>query len=113
MERRKHIRYSGDVLLEAVHIASGARLGRVVDLSVGGTMLFCPTLPVEESVWVCQLVPASPGTPTEAVSLTLDCLWTRPASDGIGGWAGFQIVDADDSQRIALARLIERLPTPI
>ena len=113
MERRKHVRHRGDVLLEVAHATSGARLGRVVDLSEGGMMLYCPTLPIEDSIWPCLLAPATPEATEEAVHLTLDCLWTRPSSDGIGGWAGFQVIEADEDQRMRLAKLIDRLPTPV
>lgn len=107
-ERRKHPRYSAETLLEAWNAESNERVGSVVDLSEGGTMLYCARLPSEGALLTCRIAtgPHSEGT---SVVVTLDCLWTRPASQGEGGWAGFQIVALQDAR--SLSDLLKTLPT--
>jgi hypothetical protein len=109
MERRKHVRRNNQLSLEAIQDTSGARLGRIVDLSPGGAMLYCPTLPTEDSLWRCRIVSTEHSDPIHELRLTLDCLWTRPASDGPGGWAGFQIIGIDENQQAALHRILDAL----
>ncbi|WP_462381405.1 PilZ domain-containing protein [Pseudomonas sp. Marseille-QA0892] len=105
-ERRKHPRYSAETLLEAWDVESNERVGRVVDLSEGGAMLYCLCLPSEGVVRTYRIA-AGPDSKATSVVLTLDCLWTRPASHGEGGWAGFQVVALEDTN--ALLELLTTL----
>lgn len=107
-ERRKHPRYCAETLLEAWDAESNERIGSVVDLSEGGAMLYCMRLPSEGVVLACRIA-TGPRPQDTSVVATLDCLWTRPASQGDGGWAGFQIVALQDAR--ALSDLLRTLPS--
>ena len=59
-ERRLHSRHAADVTLEVFDVHSGRRLGRIVDLSMDGFMLFSEDLIATDSVWECRLQPCPP-----------------------------------------------------
>lgn len=108
-DRRQHSRQNTELQLEVFDLNSGLRLGRLVDLSIDGFMLFSDA-PVEvDCVIACRLVPSPPLDGLEEVMLGADCLWSRPGEDGQHGWAGFHIIDLAEEQAVRLRVLLEHL----
>ena len=88
---------------------SGRRLGRIVDLSLDGFMLFSEEPIAADSVWECRLQPCPPLDELSPVELGADCLWSRPGADGQHCWAGFHIIDLAEDQAKALDSLLAKL----
>ena len=108
-ERRLHDRHSADLQLEVFDLRTGQRLGRVVDLSDDGFMLFSDTpLPADELV-ECRLVSEQPVEGVCEITLGADCLWSRPGADGQHCWAGFHIIDLAEDQAASLDILLKHL----
>ena len=55
-ERRQHSRHGTEMQLEVFDLNSGQRLGRIVDLSADGFMLFSDTPHTADAVLECRLV---------------------------------------------------------
>lgn len=105
-DRRQHSRHTADVTLEVHDLHSGRRLGRVVDLSADGFMLFSDDLIAADSVWECRIQAFPPLEHLSPVELGADCLWSRPGADNLHGWAGFHIIDIDDANNERLEALL-------
>jgi hypothetical protein len=108
-ERRQHSRHGTELHLEVFDLNSGQRLGRIVDLSADGFMLFSDTPHTPDAVLQCRLVCAGGGEALQEVRLGADCLWSRPGADGQHCWAGFHIIDLAEDQARALEILLARL----
>lgn len=108
-DRRRHNRQHTELQLEVFELHSGERLGRVVDLSDDGFMLFGNRPQQADSVLECRLVSEQPIEGVSEVKLGVDCLWSRPGADGEHCWAGFHIIDLADDQAAALQVLLEHL----
>ena len=108
-ERRLHSRHGTEMQLEVFDLNSGQRLGRIVDLSADGFMLFSDTPHSPDAVLQCRLVCAGGGEALQEVRLGADCLWSRPGADGQHCWAGFHIIDLAEDQAKALKSLLARL----
>ncbi len=108
-ERRQHSRHGTELQLEVFDLNSGQRLGRIVDLSADGFMLFSDTPHAVDAVLECRLVCTSDAIDAQEVHLGADCLWSRPGADGQHCWAGFHIIDLADDQAEALESLLARL----
>ena len=108
-ERRQHSRHGTEMQLEVFDLNSGQRLGRIVDLSADGFMLFSDTPHSPDAVLQCRLVCAGGGEALQEVRLGADCLWSRPGADGQHCWAGFHIIDLAEDQAKALESLLARL----
>ena len=101
-ERRQHSRHGTEMQLEVFDLNSGQRLGRIVDLSADGFMLFSDTPHTADAVLECRLVCTSGSDAVQEVRLGADCLWSRPGADGQHCWAGFHIIDLAEDQAEAL-----------
>ena len=108
-ERRQHSRHGTEMQLEVFDLNSGQRLGRIVDLSAAGFMLFSDTPHTVDAVLECRLVCTSGDIDAQEVHLGADCLWSRPGADGQHCWAGFHIIDLAEDQAEALESLLARL----
>jgi len=108
-ERRLHSRHNADVQLEVFDLHSGQRLGRVVDLSSDGFMLFSDTPLTADELVECRLVSEQAIKGIREITLGADCLWSRPGADGQHCWAGFHIIDLADDQAAALDVLLKHL----
>lgn len=108
-ERRLHNRHHTEVQLEVFELHSGQRLGRIVDLSADGFMLFSDTLLAADALMECRLVTEQEIDGVCEVTLGADCLWSRPGADGQHCWAGFHIIDLADDQAAALEILLQHL----
>lgn len=108
-ERRLHSRHNADVQLEVFDLHSGQRLGRVVDLSADGFMLFSDTPLVADELVECRLVSEQLIDGVSEITLGADCLWSRPGADGQHCWAGFHIIDLAEDQAAALETLLKHL----
>lgn len=107
-DRRQHSRQDTELQLEVFDLNSGQRLGRIVDLSADGFMLFSDAPLTPDAVLQCRLT-CSSNTELPEVRLGADCLWSRPAADGQHCWAGFHIIDLAEDQAAALEALLARL----
>ena len=108
-ERRLHSRHNADVQLEVFDVHSGQRLGRVVDLSADGFMLFSDTPQTADELVECRLVSEQVIEGVCEVTLGADCLWSRSGADGQHCWAGFHIIDLAEDQAAALEVLLKHL----
>ena len=79
-ERRQHSRHGTEMQLEVFDLNSGQRLGRIVDLSADGFMLFSDTPHTADAVLECRLVCTSGSDAVQEVRLGADCLWSRPGA---------------------------------
>ncbi|MET1081092.1 MAG: PilZ domain-containing protein [Pseudomonas sp.] len=108
-DRRQHSRQHTELQLEVFDLHSGQRLGRLVDLSADGFMLFSDNPQTADAVIECRLVSAQPIEGVTEVKLGADCLWSRPGADGQHCWAGFHIIDLAEDQVAALEVLLKHL----
>jgi hypothetical protein len=108
-DRRQRSRQHAELQLEVFDLSNGQSLGRVVDLSTDGFMLFSETAVTADSVWDLRLVCARPVDDIREIRLGADCLWSRPGANGQHCWSGFHIIDLADDQAAALAVLLEHL----
>ena len=108
-DRRQHSRHHTELQLEVFDYHNGECLGRVVDLSADGFMLFSETPVSADSVWDLRLRSAQPVAGISEVPLGADCLWSRPGADGQHCWSGFHIIDLADDQSAALDVLLRHL----
>ncbi|WP_339486598.1 PilZ domain-containing protein [Pseudomonas sp. EL_65y_Pfl2_R95] len=108
-DRRQHNRLNTELQLEVFDLHSGQRLGRVVDLSSEGFMLFSDTPLLADAVIECRIVSEQLIEGIGEVQLGADCLWSRPGADGQHCWAGFHIIDIADDQAALLETLLKHL----
>jgi hypothetical protein len=107
--RREHPRHVPDFEVEVHDLNSGQRLGRLVDLSAEGFMLFSEVAIEVDSVMQFRLLPALETPGIKAIELGAECLWSRPGGDNQHCWAGFQIIDISDAEADALQVLLDQL----
>lgn len=110
-ERRQHHRHNTEQQLELLEQHSGLRLGRLVDLSQDGFMLFSEGPLSVDSVVECRLLLDKPIEGNRAIEFVADCLWSRPGADSQHCWAGFHIIDIAEDQCSTLHALLDRLNT--
>jgi hypothetical protein len=108
-ERRLHSRHHAELQLEVFVLHSGQRLGRVVDLSADGFMLFSDTPLTADELVECRLVSEQVIEGVCEIILGADCLWSRPGADGQHCWAGFHIIDLAEDQAAALDVMLKHL----
>lgn len=108
-DRRQHSRQATPFVIEVSDLHSGRRLGRLVDLSEEGFMLASELPPEADTLWECRLQLDAPVEGVAEVRLGADCLWSRPGADNQHCWAGFHIIDIDDSNSAHLESLLEHL----
>lgn len=108
-DRRHHNRQHTELQLEVFELHSGERLGRVVDLSDDGFMLFGNAPHKADVVLECRLVSGQVIEGISEVRFGADCLWSRPGADGQHCWAGFHIIDMAEDQAAALQVLLAHL----
>lgn len=108
-DRRQHNRLNTELQLEVFDLHSGQRLGRVVDLSNEGFMLFSDTPLAVDALIECRIVSEQLIEGIGEVQLGADCLWSRPGADGQHSWAGFHIIDIADNQAVLLETLLKHL----
>ena len=108
-ERRQHQRHSTDQQLELIEQHSGRRLGRLVDLSLDGFMLFSEGPLTVDSVIECSLLLDAPIDGNRSIDFAADCLWSRPGADNQHCWSGFHIIDIGEAESSALRSLLNGL----
>lgn len=108
-ERRLHSRHHAELQLEVFDLHTGQRLGRVVDLSADGFMLFSDTPLIADELVECRLVSEQVIEDVCEITLAADCLWSRPGADGQHCWAGFHIIDLAEDQAAALDVMLKHL----
>ncbi|WP_263140345.1 PilZ domain-containing protein [Pseudomonas sp. RIT-PI-AD] len=108
-ERRQSARFPTGLHLEVQDRDSPRRLGRVVDLTREGFLLFGEHPAETDSVWRCRLVLVEPLAGIADIQLDAECLWNRPGADGRHCWAGFHITGLAEDQAAALDTLLRLL----
>lgn len=101
-ERRHNQRYTTEQALEAYDVHSARFLGRFVDISEDGFLLFCPQTIEVDSIWQIRVLEANDLRLRSLLSFGAECLWVRQADDDNHYWAGFQIIDisAQDTETL-------------
>lgn len=108
-DRRQHSRFNTELQLEIFELHSGVRIGRVVDLSADGFMLFSDTPQTPDALVECRLVSEQLIEGIGEIRFGADCLWSRPGADGQHSWAGYHIIDLAEDQAAALAVVLRHL----
>ncbi|MFT5782445.1 MAG: hypothetical protein ACI9EB_001835 [Pseudomonas sp.] len=108
-DRRQRSRHHAQLQLEVFDLSNEQCLGRIVDLTNDGFMLFSETTINADSVWDLRLVCAQSVEGVREIHLGADCLWSRPGADGQHCWSGFHIIDLADDQAAALATLLKHI----
>lgn len=108
-DRRQNPRHTTQLQLEVFELHSGQRLGRIVDLSSDGFMLFSDRPQRADTLVECRLVSERQIEGIAEIRLAADCLWSRPGADDQHCWAGFHIIDLAQDQAEALEVLLEHL----
>ena len=108
-DRRQHSRHTAELHLEVYDLHSDRHLGRVVDLSAEGFMVFGDCPQEADALVECRLMSYPPVEGLTEVRLGADCLWSRPGADGQHCWSGFHIIDLAEDQAVLLEGLLKRL----
>ena len=101
-ERRLNQRHTTEQELEAYDMHTARFIGRFVDISEDGFLLFCPQ-PVDiDSIWQIRVLAAHDQHLATLLSFGAECLWVRAANESTHCWAGFHIIDisAEYSERL-------------
>lgn len=107
-ERRQQNRYSTELKLDVFDLYSGDHLGRVVDISSEGFMLFCDRVIEAESIIAGRLTCTQPIEGFSEITFGAECLWSRPGADEKHCWAGFHIIDLADEHEAILQALLDQ-----
>ena len=101
-ERRLNQRHTTEQELEAYDMHTARFIGRFVDISEDGFLLFCPQPVDVDSIWQMRVLAANDKRLKTLLSLGAECLWARPADESNHCWAGFHIIDipADDAKKL-------------
>lgn len=101
-KRRQSPRYTPEQELDAYDLHTARYIGRFVDISEGGFLLFCPQPIDVESIWHLRILAAEDPNLRSLLSLGAECLWVRSANEANHCWAGFQIIDitTDDTAKL-------------
>jgi hypothetical protein len=108
-DRRQRNRQPTELQLEVFDLNNGQRLGRIVDLTADGFMLFSEIAIAADSVWDLQITSASPIEGVSNIHLGADCLWSRGGADAQHCWCGFHIIDLADDQAESLAIILKHI----
>lgn len=109
-DRRQDPRYTPTQELAAYDLHSTRLLGRVVDISEHGFLLFCPQPIDAESIWHLHFLAAQAPHLNSVLTLGAECLWVRPANQAEHCWAGFQIIDIAPEETEKLRALFPSSP---
>lgn len=101
-ERRQNIRHATAHELEAYDMHTARFIGRFVDISEDGFMLFCPQPVDMDSIWQIRILAANDPQLQTLLSLGAECLWARAADESNHCWAGFHIIDItpEDAEKL-------------
>ena len=101
-ERRLNQRHATEIELEAYDMHTARFIGRFVDISEDGFLLFCPQPVDVDSVWQVRVLAANDQRLQTLLSFGAECLWVRAADASNHCWAGFHIIDitADDAKKL-------------
>ncbi len=101
-ERRQNLRRSTEQELEAYDMHTARFIGRFVDISEDGFLLFCPQPIDVDSIWQMRILAANDQRLQTLFSLGAECLWVRAADESNHYWAGFHIIDItpEDAEKL-------------
>ncbi len=101
-ERRQNLRHTTQQELEAHDMHTARFIGRFVDISEDGFLLFCPQPVDVDSIWQIRVLAAHDQHLRTLLSFGAECLWVRAANESTYCWAGFHIIDiaAQDSEKL-------------
>ena len=105
-ERRQNLRYATEQELEAYDSNSALFMGRFVDMSEEGFLLFCPIKIDVDSVWQIRVLAANDLRLRSLLTFGAECLWVRQADESKRYWAGFHIIDITDEDNEKLLSLL-------
>ncbi len=105
-DRRQNQRYTTEQALEAYDLHSARFLGRFVDISEDGFLLFCPQPIDVDSIWQLRVLAANDTLLRSLLSFGAECLWVRAADEPNHFWAGFHIIDISSEDTETLRKLL-------
>lgn len=106
-ERRRLPRHQLDLQVELVELSSGANLGVLVNVHLEGLLMMGHLGLQPDHLYQVQLRSLSHTETLSPIELVMDCLWTRAMGQQDRVWAGCQIIDLSDENRLRLAELID------
>ncbi len=93
--------------IDVIDVNSGQAMGHLVNISVGGFMLFSDREPDVNRLFQVQLRSDSPIPGLDGVEIGAECLWSQAITESGHFWAGFQIIDISDQGRRLVQHLLE------
>lgn len=101
-EQRKHPRIPIDADVAVSDVNSGKMLGRLVNISAGGMMLFVDNPVAVHSVFQVGLHLPDSDSAGISINLGIENLWCSVSDGARGFWAGFLVIDIspDDLQHL-------------
>ena len=105
-EQRKIPRKIANEVLEIHDQITGAKLGKVVNISAEGLMLLSDE-PIETgSVYQLDIVLPRIIKQRSRIAFGAEAVWTSPAAQPGSHWTGFRIIDSSDDDTVAIDELI-------
>ena len=101
-ERRHNPRHATEQELEAYDMNTARFIGRFVDLSEDGFLLFCPQPIDTDSIWQIRVLAANDLRLRTLITFGAECLWVRMADATNHCWAGFRIIDISPEETAKL-----------
>lgn len=105
-ERRERRRNPGHAVV-VVNTLSGASMGRIGNLSVGGLMLISSESLTESGIYQVQFQLSGASIGTQNIELGFQCLWSAPASTPNTFWSGCQTIDLSPESEKVLRKWVE------
>ena len=105
-EHRKTLRKIANEILEVTDQITGAKLGRVVNISAEGLLLLSADIIDTGSVYQLDLKLPRLIKNHSQISFGAVAVWSTPAAQPDSYWTGFHIIDASDDDVIAIDELI-------
>jgi hypothetical protein len=103
-EQRKHPRKVIEQDLSVTDVNSGNVLGRLVNLSVGGMMLYAGNRIANLSVFQVSFDLPDGEDASGPLQLGIECLWCSASDRPNGFWVGFHIIDIAEEHRERLVQ---------
>jgi hypothetical protein len=95
-ENRSHKRVEVSEVIHVIDRQTGAKLGRLVNISEEGFMLLGSQPVAENNILQLSLEFDSGENQAAPILIGVECLWCHSSDDRKQYWAGFYIIDISD-----------------
>lgn len=109
-EKRKHVRKSVPLGVMVRDVNTGQALGRLLNLSQSGMMLFCEHPVAVNAVFQCELdVSSTVKCDLGPLRIGIESLWSQPSEQPGAYWAGFHIIDIAPEHSACMDEFLDKL----